>query len=113
MHLGARKLPKKGRDPEDLVADLLEELPDLPLRHGAQAQAGHVDQLAEVDRHDQVGLHGVREDEARVLGRHLRLQQLPVEGEVVVDRLPELAGQVVRQVAVGDRVGDGVVVPLP
>ena len=99
-------------DSEDFVADLLEELADLPLRHRAEAQSAHVDELAQVDRHDQVGLHRVREDEARVLGRDLGLQQLPVEVEVLIDRSLEPAGQVVGKLAVRDRVGDRVVVAL-
>ena len=110
--LGGQEGAEERADPEDLVADLLEELADLPLGHGAQAQPAHVDQLPQVDGHDQVGLHRVREDEARVLGRHLGLEQLPVEVEVVVDRALELAGQVIGQVALGDRVRDGVVVAL-
>ena len=84
--LGREERSEERGDAEDLVADLLEELADLPLRHGAEPEPGHVDQLAQVDRHHQVGLHRVGEDETRVLRRHLRLEQLAIQIQRRVNR---------------------------
>ena len=67
--LGREERAEERRHREDLVADELEQPPDLPLGHRAQAQAGHVDERPQVRRHDQVGPGRVGEHEAGVLAR--------------------------------------------
>src|SRR3990170_754435 len=65
--LGGQERAEEGAHPEDLVADELEEPPDLPLGHRAQSQPGHVDERAQVRGHDQVrarhAADGEREDD--------------------------------------------------
>ena len=60
--LGGEEAAKEGAHRKDLMADELEESTNLPLRHGAEAEARHVDEGAQVHRHDQVGTRGVREE---------------------------------------------------
>ena len=102
--LGREERPEERRHGEDLVADQLEEPADLPLRHRAQAQPGHVDERPQVRRHDQVGPRRVREHEPGVLAGDAGPEHLPVQVERPVDlRLVPLAQ---RRVALGDRVGE-------
>ena len=95
---------EERRHREDLVADQLEEPPDLPLGHRAQPQAGHVDERPQVGRHHEVGPRRVGEDEPRVLAGHPGLEQLAVQPERAVDLLLVPLAQV--GIALGDRVGE-------
>ena len=85
--LWGEEAAKEGAHRKDLVADELEESADLPLRHGAEAEARHVDEGAQVHRHDQVGARGVREDKARILRWDPRLHEIAVETERPLSRL--------------------------
>ena len=71
------------------MTDQLEEATNLPLRHGAEAKARHVNQGTQVHGHDQIGARGIREDKARIFRRDARLHQIPVETERTLRRLLE------------------------
>ena len=83
------------------VADELEEAADLPLRHGAEAQARHVNQRAQVDGHDQVRPRGVGEDKSRIFGGDSRRNEVAVEAERTLGCL--LEPRTHRLVCFGDR----------
>src|SRR5262249_13714841 len=93
---------QERRDREDLVADELEEPPDLPLRHRAEAQPGHVDEGPQIRGHDEVRARRIREDEARILAGDARLDELTVERHRALDLLLEASPDVL--VRLGDRV---------
>src|SRR3990172_2907180 len=99
--LWSEEAAEEGAYAEDLVADQLEQPPDLPLGHRAQAQARHVDERAQVRRHDEVRAGGVREHESRVLGRDALRDEVAIERQGAVDlrlvALPDI------RVGLGDR----------
>ena len=87
--LRCEEAAEEGAHRKDLVTDQLEEATNLPLRHGAEAKARHVNEGTQVHGHDQIGARGVREDEARILRRDARLHEIPVETERTLRRLFE------------------------
>ena len=82
---------QERRHREDLVADELEQPPDLPLGHRAQAQPGHVDERPQVRRHDEVRPGRVREDEPGVLAGHAGPEQVAIQAQRAVDLRPRSA----------------------
>src|SRR5207249_10301349 len=83
---GGEEAAEEWRHAEDLVADQLEQPPDLPLRHRAKAKPGHVDQRSKIGGHDEIGSRGIGKDEAGILAWHAGLERLPVQVERAIYR---------------------------
>ncbi len=101
--LGREEAPQERAHGEYLVADQLEEPANLPLRHRAQAEPGHVYQRPQVGRHDQVGSGGVREDESRVFAGDAGFHEIGIEFERPFD-LVRVPSQKIR-IRIGYRAG--------